>query len=357
MCRQQVWTMPAAVGGMERLKVHRRPGLICGLLMGVVMGVGLPQEAFAQQASIRALVVDEQEEPLPNVNVEVHFKGAPGIPARTIKTRTNRRGYVVRVGLTPGPYELTFSKDGYQTQVVELHLSAGDLSEIPDVVMKASPAAVATPSADRAGGVDFAGLEADLKGAEVKKVIDAFGKAVEAARAGDLDAAERLDWDVVARAPGFAAAHYNLGQVHRRKQNWPEAEQAFEKAITLEPDVSDAYIALAAVHEQRGDEKKALDILEKGGTRFEQDAGFQFNLGIMYLNAGRVQEAEAAFRRAQAIDPGNPELHYYLGTLAIGRNELDQAVEHLERYLSDSGQNPQNLATARVLLDTLKSKP
>jgi Tfp pilus assembly protein PilF len=324
------------------------------LLLASVLTV-LPSQVFAQQGTIRGLVVDEQTSPLPDVTVELRFKGTDGVPPKTVRSKTNRRGYFVRVGLSPGPYELVFSKDGYATQVVEMHLSSGDLSEIPDVILRAARADAGPPPGS-GGGVDFSAVHTQLKGAEAKKVIDAFGKAVEAARAGDLATARTLYEDVVSQAPEFAAAHYNLGQVCRRQQDWARAEEAFARAIALEPDVSDGYVALAAVHEAQGLEDRALEVLATAAPRFENDARFQHNLGISYLNAGRMADAETAFTRAQAIDPANPEVHYYLGTLAIGRNELDRAVEHLERYVSGSGQNPQNLATAKTLLDTLRSQ-
>jgi len=53
-------------------------------------------------------------------------------------------------------------------------------------------------------------------------------------------------------------------------------------------------------------------------------------------------------------DPTNPEVYYYLGTLAVGQNKTADAIAHLEKYLSMNPTNAQNMATAKGLLQALK---
>ena len=49
------------------------------------------------------------------------------------------------------------------------------------------------------------------------------------------------------------------------------------------------------------------------------------------FDAGRFPEAQAAFEKLEAADPGNADIHYYLGQLAIERDDADAAVRELER--------------------------
>jgi tetratricopeptide (TPR) repeat protein len=45
----------------------------------------------------------------------------------------------------------------------------------------------------------------------------------------------------------------------------------------------------------------------------------------------RFPEARLAFEKLEAADPGNADIHYYLGQLAIERDDADAAVRELER--------------------------
>ena len=72
--------------------------------------------------------------------------------------------------------------------------------------------------------------------------------------------------------------------------------------------------------------------------------------------AGNAKEAEAAFRKAAALDPSNPEPLFELATIAVGQNQVAEAVGMLEKYVGMTGQSPKNLETAKGLLGALKKK-
>jgi Flp pilus assembly protein TadD len=333
----------------------RAPRALAGLL--AILVACLPAAALAQPgASLRVLVLDERGQPMPDVDVTLEFKGEPGVRPQTFKSRTNRKGYVVRMGLPPGAYKLTFSRPGYLTYVVETSLSLGGLSEIPDVVMKPAPAAE-TPGAPPAASAGEPGpgmaptppAETDL----ATKLKEEYAKAYEATQAGRYDEAERLYKDILAKAPGLAVVHFNLGYVYRQKKDFAAAEEQYRRAVELEPDRSDGYLALANVHELKGDHDRALQILEEAAPRFENDARFQLALGVKRRDMGRPGAREA-IEKARALDPAGPEPYYHLGTIALAENRPAEALALLEKYVSMSGQNPENLAVARALIEALK---
>lgn len=317
----------------------------------------VPRAGQAQIATIRGQVLDEQGKPLADVKVEMEFKGESRQKIVKMVT-TNKKGGFVRAGLPSGPYKITFSKEGYKPYGLEMTVSAGGLSEIPDVVLKAAPAgtAAASGSAGAGSGAAVAAPEtAPVAEADQAQLGEGFTKALEAARAGRLDEAEALYKEILARAPDAAAAHFNLGYVYRRRKDWAAAEAEYRKVMELEPGKSDAFVAVASLYEEGGRGEDALEFLKKAAPQFEQDAKFQFALGAMALNAGQTDEAQGAFSKAQALDPTNPEVHFHLGTLAVGQNDVPKAISHLEQYLALAGQNPRNLNTAQKLLDALKA--
>ena len=288
----------------------------------------------------RGHVVDEQGRPLAGVKVEIQYTGKG---AKTFIRTTNEKGSYIQVGLPSGPYIIKYSKEGYVPGIHKTTITAGGLTEIPTAALKAAKV-VAGPEAQGLPPAEDIG----------KKIQETYARATEASSAGRLDESEALFKEVLEAAPDLAAARYNLGYLYTRKKDWPAAEAEFKRVIELQPERSDTYAALAAVYEATGRRDEAVKLLSDASTRFEGDAAFQFTLGVACLNAGQSELAEAALRKARDLDPSRVEANYYLGTLAVGAGRVEEAVGHLEKYVSLSGQNPQNLATAQKLLETLK---
>ena len=301
------------------------------------------RDSRAQGAMVRGAVVDEQGGPLAGVKIEMQFMGKE---RQTFSRTTNEKGGFVQVGLPSGSYQLKYTKEGYQPLMTRTTITAGGLTEVPTETLKAAATKAApAPAAPGEAAPDVA-----------KELQETYGKAMEAVAAGRLDEAEALFKQVLEKAPELAAAHYNLGHIHTRKKDWPAAEAEFKRATELQPDRSDAYTALAVVYQETNRRQEAVELLSGAGARFEQDATFQYAAGIAYLNGGDPALAQAAFVKAKELDPSRVEVDYYLATLAVGAGKVDEAVSHLTKYLSLTGQNPQNLETARRLLDALKKK-
>ena len=89
----------------------------------------LAAPAQAQTGSARGKVLDEQGQPIPDAKVLIEFQG--GI-TRKFETKTNKKGEYMQVGMQPGPYRFTASKEGYQPAVSDVRIALGDPTPIPD---------------------------------------------------------------------------------------------------------------------------------------------------------------------------------------------------------------------------------
>jgi tetratricopeptide (TPR) repeat protein len=285
---------------------------------------------WAQTGAARGKVVDDKSQPLADAVVIVEFKG--GV-TRKLQTKSNKKGEFTQVGLQPGIYRFTATKDGYQPAFIESKIGIGEPVMLPDIKLVAGGAA--------AEGQDLRG---------------SFQKAVELTQAGKYDEAEAAYKEMLVKTPSVPEVHYNLGFVYAKKKDAAAAEAAYLKAIELKPDYVEALMALAEVYQDGGKADKAKELLTRAAAGNPNDGRIQFNLGIFHLNGGRSEEAQAAFQKAAELDPGNAEVHFHLGTLAVGQNKVDEAVTHLEKYLSMSPKNTQNVATAQALLQALKTK-
>jgi tetratricopeptide (TPR) repeat protein len=315
---------------------------------------GAPHAAAQRTtAGIRGQVLDEAGQPIPGVQIEMEFKGE----SRRKITRTqqsDKSGGFVRMGIPDGMWQITFSRPGYQTYVMEIHLSLGGFSEAGEVVLKAAPAMAAAKAASAADVPAPAAPGTGLPAGEVAALEQSYAAALDAARAGRYDEAEAGLKAVLSKFPEVASAHYNLGYVYRMKQDWKAAEAEYLRVTELEPSKSDAFIALAAVREADGRADEAAEALLAAAPAFAGDARFQYALGVTSINSGRSADAEAALRKALELDPANADAHYQLGTVLVGQGKIKEAIAELETYLGMAPADAANLPVAKGLLAALK---
>jgi Flp pilus assembly protein TadD len=161
---------------------------------------------------------------------------------------------------------------------------------------------------------------------------------------------------ISAELPDLAEAHYNLGYLYEQRGAMAEAEAEFRRAFELQPQNAPALVALATLTDRRGASEEALRLLEENAPRFGDNARVHFALGAAAFNLGRNAVAEPAFEKAIALDAANPEPLYFLGSIALGRNDVPGAIERLEKFVASAAPTSPNLETAKALLATLRKK-
>jgi len=101
------------------------------------------------------------------------------------------------------------------------------------------------------------------------------------------------------RWPADVTGWYNLGTEHFRLQQCDEAEEAFRKALTLDPTYASAYVNLASCLAGIGRIESALayyDSVFRLRPDWKRSTGTNHEYGQLLVQAGRVEEAEQLFR-------------------------------------------------------------
>ena len=157
--------------------------------------------------------------------------------------------------------------------------------------------------------------------------------------------------------------HYELGTAYRDSKMSTEAIAEFRKAIDMDPDFAAAYISLGEVYLETGrldDAETAAnaalridanseparqlldDIKQVRSTQSLQPTGISANAsdvkkhyerGEAFLNNGQYNEASAAFKRAIKADPDFADAHYSLGVAYLEVGALDDAKTAAEEAL------------------------
>lgn len=301
---------------------------------GLILGIGLvAAPAQAQTGTARGRVLDAQGQPVVDAKVTIEFQG--GI-TRKFETKSNKKGEYMQVGMQPGPYRFTATKEGFQPGVIEFRITLGDPTAIPDFKLNTQAQAAQAPGS----------AQAELR--------ESFQKAVELQSAGKLDEAEAAYKAILEKTPDIPEVYQNLGSVYALKKDFASAEAAFLKGLELRPDSADIATQLARLYQDNGQPEKAMELMTKSAGANPADAKAQFNQGIFLLNAQKNEEAIAAFEAAIKADPAMTEAYYRLGALMVGQAKIPEAIAHLEKYLSMNPTDAGNVAVAQGLLKAMK---
>ena len=220
---------------------------------------------------------------------------------------------------------------------------------------------------------------------------------VQALKAGDLDAAERIFTDALRQGTRNALVLHNLGVIAQERGNHREAVTRFQEAIRLQPsygpsrlllgsslmalgkndaalrelkraivlmpDQPPARLELAKAYEASGNWIAAVEQLQKLVSLAPDNAEYSYQLGkaltklsgwslreIARLNPdsarlhqalgqeyaiqGKYEQALAAYQQAAQSDPKLPEIHLGMALILLELKRFDEALGQLELELS-----------------------
>lgn len=308
-------------------------------LMGaLVAALALVATGAAAQTTgaVRGKVVDDKGQALEGAKVEIEFQG--GV-TRVLKVTAGKKGEFTQVGIPPGQYKVTITKDGYQGTFLNLRIPMGEPTELGDIKL------VSAKDAQKAA-----------QAAKVDDLAGPFKAAFELMQAGKLDEAKAAYEALLAKHADVAEVYFNLGYIAAQKKDMAAAEAAYKKAIELKPDYGQAYTALAEVYQATEGVGKAIEYLSGVAAQMPEDGRVQYRLGAFYMSANKTAEAAAALEKAAQLDPENAEIFFQMGSVHLNQNNAAKAVESFEKYLSMNPTNAQNKATATALIAALKPK-
>lgn len=104
---------------------------------------------------------------------------------------------------------------------------------------------------------------------------------------------------------GMAQSALGLNDTNR-------AVRCAEKTLQLQPSFARAYVVLASALYMKGDYQKALNAFDKIAANDEFAAFAWFMSGRCYRQMGQTVQAEAAFERAEQLDPDNELIRMFL---------------------------------------------
>ncbi len=161
---------------------------------------------------------------------------------------------------------------------------------------------------------------------------DDYGEAIKY-----LQAAEKEE-------PQNAEIPYLIARSYADMMNYKLSVPYFEKAITLAPDKNSWIYELGLIHYAMNSDKDALKyILLAGEKGYKKDNDYMENLGIAYMNVGKLNEALVILKDILARKPSDlnilnmiAEGYYYSG-------KYQDAIDYWDKVLMYDKTNAQSL--------------
>lgn len=121
-----------------------------------------------------------------------------------------------------------------------------------------------------------------------------------------------------------------------------DAQLRFQEFLLEYPGYPGAYVNLAIIFAESGDDKAVEDSLTDALIIDPQHPAALNQLGMLLRRQGKFVEAESAYMKAITADPEYALAHYNLGVLnELYLQRLDLALQHFETYVELGGDDDQ----------------
>lgn len=140
--------------------------------------------------------------------------------------------------------------------------------------------------------------------------------------------------------PNLSEAHALLGVVELGSWRWDQAEKHFQRAIALNPSNADAYQRYTQLLTARGDHERALVAIQKAQQLDPLSPPVHTTAAANYYYAGRYEECMEAARRVLELQPGSWAAQLFLGASHSRLGHAADAEKHLREALTSSKENP-----------------
>ena len=153
---------------------------------------------------------------------------------------------------------------------------------------------------------------------------------------------------------GYVQVWLDLGRLHEAKEEWADAQAAYERALDTLPTFNEAALALADLLRRSGRPRAAVTRLAEMLEQDPYDLPALLLLGRALLDDKRDEQALEAFRRALKFDPDQVEALFQQGVVLARLHRYGEAVQAWEKVtrLDPSGPFAQRARVhARTALD------
>ena len=140
--------------------------------------------------------------------------------------------------------------------------------------------------------------------------------------------------DPATTKPALSEAYGKLGQIYHAYSLIAAARDCYLNASSLAPQDFRWIYLLAKLDQQEGRYDDAIRRYQSARTIRPDYVATLVNLGNIFLELNRLEEARESFSAALQVDANSPAAHYGLGQVAVSKRSYAEAVDHFEKTLA-----------------------
>ncbi len=142
----------------------------------------------------------------------------------------------------------------------------------------------------------------------------------------ERQASEQLESAGRGEAP--PSVRVDVGYTWMQMGHADKAADIFRELIQGQPDMTDALVGLALVHQKRGCYHDAAGALQKALEVAPDSADVHFHMAVVYHHLERYEEALASLQKAKELGSSDARVFWYLGLVYdhMGRAQDAQAM-------------------------------
>jgi tetratricopeptide (TPR) repeat protein len=257
---------------------------------------------------------------------------------RKMSAKTDKNGEYHIIGLTPGTYNATLSRNGKQVDAVsKIPIGVGDNPSVDFDLKK--DLAKAGPSEEQLKQQQ----ELTKQNEKIKGLNARLAEVRDLEKAGNYDQAVTMMQEATTADPTKDLLWAYLGEAYVGAKKYPEAIEAYQKALAIKPDSVIYHNALANAYNKANQPDKAVAEYTTAAQMDPANAATAyFNIGIVNYNANKSDDALAAFDKAIQLDPNRADAYYYKGMSLLPKATLGKdgkyapvpgTVEAFQKYL------------------------
>ncbi|HVP54550.1 MAG TPA: tetratricopeptide repeat protein [Candidatus Eisenbacteria bacterium] len=280
------------------------------MLLGLLLALGA-MPVVAQVTGIHGVCKDQEGKFITDGAIEVTNTDS----GRKLSAKTDKNGEYHMIGLTPGSYNVTLTRNGRQIDAVsKVPIGVGDNPAVDFDLKK--DLAQAGPTEEQLRKQQ----EVQKQNEKIKGLNARLAEARDLEKAGNYDQAVTILQEATTADPSKDLLWAYLADAYRGAKKYPEAIEAYQKALAINPNSGAYHNGMADAYAKSGQTEKAVaEYTAAAQAEPANAATYYFNEGAIFTNTGKIDDAITAFDKVIQLDPNRADAYYWKGVNMMGK--------------------------------------
>jgi tetratricopeptide (TPR) repeat protein len=163
---------------------------------------------------------------------------------------------------------------------------------------------------------------------------------------GDIEATRKIASEMTRKAPDYLPGWCLLGEVAFKEKKYDEALSLLQNVFSRDPQNLDGHRLEGEVLLAKGDNKKAVEMLERLDQTYPDTPLVKYELARAYLANNNTNQAKTALDQAVSINPNYADAVLLIADINLRTGHSEAVIEPMTRLLK---RNPEFRSAALLL--------